>query len=778
MRRSLFAISLSAAFASMTVASSDERLEGQRIATDNQLVETYNKIAAWNDVYRISSSDKQLLVKANVSFHHSVLESNLTEGYLLAKLSQEEVQTLKSYKLKVTPDPTWHERTKQWINQYQKSAAQTKAQTKAQQATNNTTIPGYSCYPTVESTLAFAQQATVDYPNLASVEDIGDSWKKTQDDGGFDLLVLKLTNQAITGDKPILFINSAIHAREYATAPLNQAFANMLLEGYGTDADITWILDHHDIRLLLQANPDGRKQAETGKYWRKNANSSYCSGDSIGADLNRNFSLRWGLDDSGSSPNQCNDTYRGPSPASEPEVNSIEQYLRSIYVDKRGESESDAAPADTSGMHIDIHSYSQLMLWPWGHTTTKAPNGDALEILGRKLAYFNDYYPTQSVGLYPTNGTSDEISYGELGIANFTFELGTAFFQSCGIYESTVKPDNLNALLYAARVVSAPYMLPFGPDVSEFTINGRSSDIYIDLDSTFLLDARVTETNINNQNNGNIAKQPIKQVVYYIDKAPWEEGAVGVQLSAYDGDFDETTERVSVEISAQGWALGQHTIYMHSQDTDDNWGPVYAKFIEITAPNAAPTATYTYSCDVQGLCDFDAALSSDSDGTINSYHWDFGNSRESSIVAPSHQFDAAGNYDVTLTVTDDMGKSASNTQTVVLELVNVAPVALFNASCEHLVCSFDGSISTDDTGDIVSYQWSFGDGSTATGAQATHTFSTAGTYTVSLVVTDEYAIQGGRTSALTVKAKKSSGSLGWFSLIYLGLLAGIRRRKN
>jgi carboxypeptidase T len=770
MNRSIFAISIAAALA-ITPAFADTNVP----VTKPHFFENHKEIAAWNDVYRISSADKQLLVKANVSFHHAVLESNLAEGYLLAKLSEDDISTLKKYNLVVTPDTTWQARTNQWLNDYQKNSPEKMSS----QSAANATIPGYSCYATVESTLEFAQQATVDYPNLASVEDIGDSWKKTQGDGGFDLLVLKLTNQAISGDKPILFINSALHAREYATAPLNQAFANMLLEGYGTDADITWILDHHDIRLLLQSNPDGRKQAETGKYWRKNANSNYCSGDSIGADLNRNFSLRWGLDNSGSSPNQCNDTYRGPSPASEPEVNAIEQYLRSIYVDKRGSSETDAAPADTSGMHIDIHSYSQLMLWPWGHTTTKAPNGDALEILGRKLAYFNSYYPTQSVGLYPTNGTSDEISYGELGIANLTFELGTAFFQDCTTFESRVKPDNLKALMYAARVVRAPYMLPFGPDIGDLTINQKTNDIYVDQGSEFLLEARVTENNINNQNSGNIAKQPIKQIVYYVDNAPWQDGAVSMQLSALDGDFDETTERVSTNISTQGWTLGQHTVYLQSQDTDDNWGPVYAKFIEVTTPNAAPTASFTYACDVQGVCAFDAAGSSDSDGSIASYHWDFGESNQSELAAPSHQYTAIGDYTVTLTVTDNLGKSATSSQTVAVEMINIAPQALFNISCENLTCSFDGSISSDETGEINSYQWSFGDGSSASGAQATHIYADGGTYNISLVVTDEYDLSGSQSTSLTVTTakSKSSGSLAWFGLFSLGLMLGIRRRK-
>ncbi len=77
---------------------------------------------------------------------------------------------------------------------------------------------------------------------------------------GYDMMVLRLTNSAITGDKPKLFITASLHAREYARSATR--FAEHLVNGYGIDADATWILDHHEIHLMLQANPDGRKEAE------------------------------------------------------------------------------------------------------------------------------------------------------------------------------------------------------------------------------------------------------------------------------------------------------------------------------------------------------------------------------------------------------------------------------------------------------------------------------------------------------------------------------------
>jgi hypothetical protein len=162
-------------------------------------------------------------------------------------------------------------------------------------------IPGYPCYRTVEETFADALALTVAHPDLAQLIDVGDSWEKATAGGlaGYDMMVLKLTNSAVPGTptgsdpphgKPRLLLTGAIHAREYTTAELVLRFAEQLLAGYGTDADATWLLDEHEIHIVLHTNPDGRKHAETGDWWRKNTNDNYCGATSPdrGAELNRN----------------------------------------------------------------------------------------------------------------------------------------------------------------------------------------------------------------------------------------------------------------------------------------------------------------------------------------------------------------------------------------------------------------------------------------------------------------------------------------------------------
>ena len=97
--------------------------------------------------------------------------------------------------------------------------------------------------------------------------------------------------------------------REYTTAELVTRFAEYLVTNHGIDPDATWLLDEHEIHLLLQTNPDGRRLAETGTFWRKNTNQAYCGANptSRGADLNRNFAFQWACC-GGSSGNVCDET--------------------------------------------------------------------------------------------------------------------------------------------------------------------------------------------------------------------------------------------------------------------------------------------------------------------------------------------------------------------------------------------------------------------------------------------------------------------------------------
>ncbi len=445
-------------------------------------------------------------------------------------------------------------------------------------------IPDFPCYRTVEETYASAEQIVADHPDLATLIDIGDSWEKTDDaNNGYDLRVLKLGNQAIGGDRPSLFVMSAVHAREYTTAETMTRFAEHLIDGYGVNADATWLLDHHDIHLLLQANPDGRKQAETGLFWRKNTNEAYCSPTSQnrGADLNRNFPFQFG---GAASTNPCNTTYQGPFSSSEPEVTAVVDYVRGIFDDQRGETLSDPAPLDASGVFIDVHSFSELVLWPWGYNNNagQAPNQDQLSTLGRRLAFFNAYRPQQILGLTEASGSTADFAYVELGVASFAFELGTDFFELCDTFESRVAPDNINAMIYAARVARAPYQLPSGPDIASLDLIPNT---VLGVDT---ITAQVTAdgTRFSTLSDPTSPLEPprlIAGIDLFVNQLPWI-GPTGTVTNPVDGSFDSAVESAVASLSSNGLAQGQHTVFAQAIGEDTQRGPVSAAFLYVLDP--------------------------------------------------------------------------------------------------------------------------------------------------------------------------------------------------
>ncbi|GGY62584.1 S8 family serine peptidase [Streptomyces omiyaensis] len=164
-----------------------------------------------------------------------------------------------------------------------------------------------------------------------------------------------------------------------------------------------------------------------------------------------------------------------------------------------------------------------------------------------------------------------------------------------------------------------------------------------------------------------------------------------------------------------------------------------------------PTASFTARCSVSTpSCSFDGSASSDPDGTVVSYAWDFGDGRTGEGAAPTHTYAKGGTYTVKLTVTDDDGSTGSTTEQVTAGTAEPpagsAPTASFGVSCWQADCTFDGSASTDPDDDIASYRWAFGDTTSATGVTAAHRYPAGQrSYTAQLTVTD----RGGRTGTAT-----------------------------
>ncbi len=198
--------------------------------------------------------------------------------------------------------------------------------------------------------------------------------------------------------------------------------------------------------------------------------------------------------------------------------------------------------------------------------------------------------------------------------------------------------------------------------------------------------------------------------------------------------------------------------------TSANAYPVRVSFSDISAidpavtatpPNQKPTAAVTgSSSDLSAT--FDASGSSDPDGVIASYAWTYGDGAVESGTAPNatHVYAVAGTYTVTVTVTDDRGAQSTATKEFVATAppANQAPLAAFTTGVTGLAVTVDGSTSSDPDGTIASYAWSFGDGGTAAGVTANQTYAAAGTYTVTLTVTDDKGSTSAKTADVVVIA--------------------------
>ncbi|WP_199432352.1 M14 family metallopeptidase [Qaidamihabitans albus] len=269
--------------------------------------------------------------------------------------------------------------------------------------------PGDEAYHTYAEMTAKLRAAERGHPALASVSSVGRSYE------GRELHLIKISDN-VTRDEaePEVLFTCNQHAREHLTTEMCLHLVERFTTGYGSDPAIRALVDSREIYVIPQVNPDGSEYDIAGgtyKGWRKNRQGR-------GTDPNRNWDYRWGCC-GGSSGNPASDTYRGTAPFSAPETRAVAGFVDSRVVGGRQQITA----------HIDFHSYSELVLWPYGYTyADTAPGMTQAQArrfadIGRQMARANGYQPQQSSDLYITDGSVNDWMWGEHGILSYTYEM-------------------------------------------------------------------------------------------------------------------------------------------------------------------------------------------------------------------------------------------------------------------------------------------------------------------------------------------------------------------
>ncbi|WBB56092.1 M14 family zinc carboxypeptidase [Verrucosispora sp. WMMD573] len=309
----------------------------------------------------------------------------------------------------------------------------------------------YHDYPEM---IAAVNKVVADHPTIARKISIGSSYE------GRDLVAVKISDNVATDEnEPEILFNAQQHAREHLTVEMAIYLLNLFTDNYGSDSRITSLVNGREIWVVPSVNPDGSEyDIATGSYrsWRKNRQPN--SGSSyVGTDLNRNWSYNFGCC-GGSSGSTSSDTYRGPSAFSAPETQALRNFVNSRVV----------GGVQQIKANIDFHTYSELVLWPYGYTYNNTAPGmsadqyNTFATIGQQMAATNGFTPQQSSDLYITDGSSIDWMWATHGIWAYTFELYPGSASGGGFYPpDEVIPQqtsrNREAVLILSEYADCPY---------------------------------------------------------------------------------------------------------------------------------------------------------------------------------------------------------------------------------------------------------------------------------------------------------------------------------
>lgn len=277
-----------------------------------------------------------------------------------------------------------------------------------------------------------------DHPQLAKVVELGQSLEKRK------IYALKISdNAALDEGEPAILFLGCHHAREWISVEVPFLFGKYLLENYDASPEVRDLVDRSEIWIAPIVNPDGLEYTiHVYRYWRKNRR--FNADGSYGVDINRNYDYQWGYDNVGSSPDPASDIYRGTAPFSEPEPDAV----RRLFVSRNFQA------------MISFHSFSQVILYPWGYTNAPTPQEAELDTIARTMSGLMAAvrgtvyaYGRAAAVLYTTNGDTVDWTFGVAAIPSFTIELPPVDVDHGGFFNDEAAIDaifreNLPAMLY------------------------------------------------------------------------------------------------------------------------------------------------------------------------------------------------------------------------------------------------------------------------------------------------------------------------------------------
>ncbi len=578
--------------------------------------QTYKKIEI--DVF--SNEDIKGLMELGLAVDHAEKDS----GTISFFASEDELKLLDN------AGYSYHIIIEDWIEYYNSLPKMSEAEKQSQLDRTKTLygVSGFNYgsmggYFTLAEVWAELDEMFTDYPNLITEKT---SIGTTHQDR--DIYYVKISdNPTVDENEPEVLYTALHHAREPESMMLLIYYMYYLLENYGIDDEVTYLIDNREIYFVPVVNPDGYFYNETtnpngGGFWRKNRR---VNGDgSYGVDLNRNYGPMeyWNAPNGGSSTFTNSETYRGPNPFSEPETSAIRDFIASREIKAC----------------LNYHTYSNLLIYPYGALEMETPDSTIFREYAQDMTQYNGYTTgtdQQTVG-YSTRGNSDDFMYdGDLlshgKIFAMTPEVGNSFWPP----QSEIIPlaeENIYPNLYYAWAageypefvnysISEEYVDPGESFEMQITLFNRglstSSNIVVELSS---LSQYLTV------NSGSINFDPIPSrtavqstLAFNVTASPSAPvgGNLGLKVVIKAGDYELSSDNITIQIGTpiivfQDLNYGPETLWAIDSDVEHQWEATTSDFFsEPTsftdskngdyAKNATVTMTLNDPVDLTGL---------------------------------------------------------------------------------------------------------------------------------------------------------------------------------